>query len=105
MNSQIVFIIDKKTSVLIFLGKLDDDSSINQQELAKVLGGIVSQASSLASSSLGNAEIEGKSYLFGNFEKLYIIIQYRDETPPEEIIKGINKSFIESYAHILENYS
>lgn len=105
MNSQIIFIIDKKTNVLIFLGKLDDESSINQQELAKVLGSIVSQSSKLALNSQGNAEIEGKNYIFGHFDKLIITIQYKGEKPAPELLEETNKAFINMYSTILENYS
>jgi hypothetical protein len=92
--------------MLIFLGTLIEGISLKQQELAVVLGKIVSAAENLNLNSFKEIEIENKLYFFGNFEKVIIIVQYDDEeVPPEEFLIGLNKEFINKYSDILENYS
>ena len=94
---RVVFIIDKKTNVLIFLGILDEGYKINQQELAKVLGVIVSKAKTFDqnSNSFAKAEISNKHYFFGNFEKLLIIIHHApDKTPTQATLIDLNNKFI-----------
>ena len=105
MNIQTVFIVDKKNNMLIFLGALIEDVSINQQELATVLGKIVGVTKSMEVNSFDKTEIENKSYSFGSFEKLIVIIQYKDEeSPPNDLLAAINKGFIIKFSALLENY-
>jgi len=92
--------------MLIFLGMLKEGISINQQELATVLGKVVAAASNLELKSFDTIEIGKKSYLYGNFEKIIIISEYLDkESPPNEFLIQLNRSFLAKYAELLENYS
>jgi len=106
MSIQVVFIIDKKKNVLIFLGIADDQIKINQKELSEILGEISSKAVNLDVNSTSQIKIKNRSYCFANFEKIFIIIQYINIIPPKkEILFQLNEKFLEQYSSLLNTYS
>jgi len=105
LNVQTLYIIDKRSKVLIFLGVLAEGVSINQQELSNVLGTIVSQSMNLNINSFTQAKVNDNSYYFGVFEKLIIILEYKNDIPPEDFVLELEKVFSKKYWDILDNYS
>ena len=79
MNPQTIFIIDKKKKVLIFLGFLDEQQLMSQEELSYILGYIISESTKLKLDSFSTAQIKDKNYFFGNFDKIVIAIQYAND--------------------------
>ncbi len=106
LNLQTVFIIDKKNNMLIFLGNLIENISIDQQELAAVLGKIVAAAKKLDLNSFEESKIGEKSYFYGSYEKIIIIVQYKEtKAPPNELLGVFNKTFNQKFSDLLNNYS
>jgi len=106
MNIQTIFIVDKRNKMLIFLGVLQEGLSLNQEELTKVLGTIAAKIAGLDINSTESLQINEKSYLFGNFEKIIIIIGFEGtDSPPKEILTELDKGFVGKFSALLENYS
>jgi len=106
LNIQSIFIIDKKNNMLIFLDVLDSSVSINQQELAELLGLIVSNVTNIALNSIKKQMINGKNYTLGNFEKILLIIQHKEDDPiSDNLLKTINKSFNFKFSKLLNSYT
>lgn len=104
MNAQIVFIVDRKNNTLIFLGITEEGLSINQQELSKILGMIVSKSEQLKEGSFIKTEIDGNFFLTSKFEKILLIVRYKGEEPSKELLLEINKRFIAKYNTLLNTY-
>lgn len=106
MNPQTIFIIDTKKKILIFLGFLDEQQLMSQEELSYILGYIISESAKLKLDSFSRAQIKDKKYFFGNFDKIVIAIQYvNDDSSLEDFLIEINKKFIENFENILEDYA
>ena len=106
MLAQAIFIIDKKKNTLIFLGLLDENIKINQDDLSKILGEIVTEAINLRLKSFSKIQINDKNYFIGNFDKIVIVIQYlKGKPPPEDLLIELNQRFVVEYYNILENYN
>ena len=106
MLGQTIFIIDKEKNILIFLGLLDENVEIKQEELSYVLGEIVSKTINLRVNSFSKVQINEKNYFLGNFDKIIIVIQHlKEEAPPEDFLFELNQKFLTEYYNILENYT
>lgn len=106
MNVQSIFIIDKKNNMLIFLDVLDKSVTINQQELAELLGLIVSNIATLELNTIKKQIINGKNYTLGNFEKIILILQHEEDDPiPDNLLKTFNKSFNFKFSKLLDSYT
>ncbi len=106
MNPQTIFIIDKKKKILIFLGFLDEQQLMSQEELSYILGYIISESAKLKLDAFSTAQIKDKNYFFGNFDKIVIAIQYvNDDSSLEDFLIEINKNFIQNFENILEDYA
>ncbi|MFX1392755.1 MAG: hypothetical protein ACFFAH_04190 [Promethearchaeota archaeon] len=106
MLGQTIFIIDKEKNILIFLGLLDENVEIKQEELSNILGEIVSKTNNLTVNSFLEVQIKEKNYFLGNFDKIIIVIQHlKEESPPEEFLFELNQKFLTEYYNILENYT
>ncbi|MFX1394346.1 MAG: hypothetical protein ACFFAH_12335 [Promethearchaeota archaeon] len=106
MLGQTIFIIDKEKNILIFLGLLDENVEIKQEELSNILGEIVSKTNNLTVNSFLEVQIKEKNYFLGNFDKIIIVIQHlKEESAPEEFLFELNQKFLTEYYNILENYT
>ena len=106
MNVETIFIVDKRNKMLIFLGVLQEGVSLNQEALTKVLGTIASKIAGLGVDSTEIVQINDNSYIFGNFDKIIIIVGYSgEEIPPEALLIELNKGFIAKFTELLNNYS
>jgi len=106
MDIETVFVVDKNNKMLIFLGVLKEGISLNQEQLGKVLGAIAAKTSELDINATEGLQISDKLYLFGNFEKIIIIIGVGGtDIPQGEFVIELYKRFSQKYAQILENYS
>ncbi len=106
MIPQTIFIIDKKKNILIFLGLLDKDILLRQEELSEVLGSILSHSSYLKLNSCSTIQINDKNYFLGNFKKLIIITQNsKSNHTPKEFLIELYNIFLNKYSDTLENYS
>ena len=87
MLGQTIFIIDKEKNILIFLGLLDENVEIKQEDLSNVLGEIVSKTTNLRVNSFSKAKINDKNYFLGNFDKIVIVVQHlKEKSPPEDFL-------------------
>jgi len=92
--------------MLIFLGVLQEGVSLNQEDLTKVLGTIASKIAGLDVNSASSIQISENSYIFGNFEKIIIIVGYGgSDLPSKELLIELNRGFIGKFSELLENYS
>ena len=92
--------------MLIFLGVLQEGVSLNQEDLTTVLGMIASKIAGIDVNSTDNIDINEKSYTFGNFEKIIIIVGFEGaDSPPKELLIELNKGFVGNFSELLENYS
>ena len=106
MLAQIIFIIEKKKNLLIFLGLLDENIKANQDDLSKFLREIVTEVINLRIKSFSKIQISDKNYFIGNLDKVIIVIQYLKDNPnPEDLINELKKRFVAEYYNILENYN
>ncbi|TFF96052.1 MAG: hypothetical protein EU544_01475 [Promethearchaeota archaeon] len=105
MKVQVIFIVDKKNNMLIFLGNLDKSVQINQNELAEVLGNIVSKTKAMKSDEISNLVFNEQNYILGNFQKVIFILQYSEDAPPEELLRELDKKFDSKFSNLLENYT
>jgi len=106
LNPQTIYIIDKKKNILIFLGFLDEQQLISQEELTNILGYIISESNKLKIDSFTTAQIKEKNYFFGNFDKIVIAVQFVDEDSSlEDFLIEINKNFLDNFKIILEDYA
>ena len=90
MTIQTIFIVDKRNKMLIFLGVLQEGVSLNQEDLTKVLGTIASKIAGIDVDSTDTIQISEKSYIFGNFEKIIIIVGFEGtDSPPKELLSEL----------------
>jgi len=106
LKVQVIFIVDKRKNILIFLGILDKSVKIEQDDLSEILGKIISQANKIELNTYSQIEISGNCYFYGNFEKFAIAVQHlKGEPPPQFFLKEIKNNFVKKYVNILDNYS
>jgi len=105
MLAQIIFIINKKKNLLIFLGLLDENINVNKDDLSKILREIVTEVINLRLKSFFKIQISDKNYFIGNLDKIIIVIQYLKDNPnPEDLLNELNQRFVAEFYNILENY-
>lgn len=106
MKVQVIFIVDKRKNILIFLGILDKSIKIEQEDLSEILGKIISQTNNIELNTYSQIEISGNCYFYGNYEKIAIAVQHlKGEPPPQFFLKEIKNNFVKKYVNILDNYS
>ncbi len=105
MLAQIIFIIDKKKDLLIFLGILDENIKAIQDDISKSLREIVTEVINLRLKPFSKIQISDKNYIIGNLDKIIIVIQYLKDNPnSEDLLNELNQRFVAEYYNILENY-
>jgi len=106
MLAQIIFIIDKKKDLLIFLGILDENIKVNQEDSSKILREIITEVINLRLKPFSKIQISDKNYFIGNLDKIIIVIQYLKDNPNlEDLLDELNQRFVAEYYNSLENYN
>jgi hypothetical protein len=106
LKVQVIFIVDKRKNILIFLGILDKSIKIEQDDLSEILGKIISQINKIELNTYSQIQISGNNYFYGNYEKIAVAVQHlKDEPPPQFFLKEIKNNFAKKYGNILDEYS
>jgi len=106
-NPKAIFILDKKTRMLIFLQKLTIKAPVDKQELSRVIKTINAEIGKYQVNSYNKIQMGNRfTYFFGNFERLVIIILCKGpRNPPFELLIEMNEAFMKKYEDFLEDYS
>ena len=106
MLAQIIFIIDKKKDLLIFLGILDENIKVNQDDSSKILRDIITEVINLKLKPFSKIQLSDKNYFIGKLDKIIIVIQYLKDNPNlEDLLDELNQRFVAEYYNSLENYN
>jgi len=102
---EFIFIIDAKNNLLIFLGQIDNTAQLNREDLPKILGKIISSVKEAEINTINNFELTQGKFLFGKYEKFYVIFKIKNEDPSlNDFMELLKETFIEKYQNVLNEY-